>query len=69
MSTKVEGKLVSLIHEIKEIKKELIFQKIEKTKTAEQKIKRWEVLGRKISGVWDKVSAVEEVRQQREKSW
>ncbi|HSE83054.1 MAG TPA: hypothetical protein VLB01_00735 [Thermodesulfobacteriota bacterium] len=69
MSTKIEDKLANLIHEIKEIKKELILQRIEKVESAEQKIKKWETLGKKISDKWDNVSSVEEIRQQREKSW
>jgi hypothetical protein len=69
MPTKIENKLANLIHEIKEIKKELILQRIEKVEAAEQKIRKWETLPKKISVKWDDVSSVEEIRQQREKSW
>jgi hypothetical protein len=69
MSTKIEDKLANLIHEIKEIKKELILQRIEKVESTEQKVKKWEALGKKISDKWDDVSSVEEIRQQREKLW
>ena len=53
MHTKLEDKLASLIHEIKEIEKELILQKMGKATVVEQKIKRWETLGRKVSAKWD----------------
>lgn len=68
MSTKIEDKLSNLIHEIKEIKKELILQKIEKVDATQQRIRKWESLCKKISAKWDNVSGVEEIRQQREKS-
>lgn len=69
MSTKIENKLANLIHEIKEIKKELVLQRTEKVEAAEQKIKKWEALCKKVSAKWDNGSSVEEIRQQREKSW
>ena len=69
MSRKVEDKLTSLIHEIKEIKKELILQRVEKAEIKAQKIRRWNKLCKKVSAKWDNISSVEEVRRQREKSW
>ncbi len=69
MSTALENKLSNLIHEIKEIKKELIFQEITKAHVAKNRINKWKALGEKISSSWNKVSAVEEISQQREKSW
>ncbi|GEM_PF-470218 len=65
MPTKIENKLANLIREIKEIKKELILQRTEKVEAAEQKIRKWETLSKKISAKWDDVSSVEEIRQQR----
>lgn len=69
MQTTIESKLSNLIHEIKEIKKEMIFQEITKTSIAKDKLSKWKVLGGKVSATWNKVSAVEEISQQREKSW
>jgi len=68
MSTNLEDKLSNLIHEIKEIKKEMIFQEITKARAAKNKLNKWKALGGKVSSLWDKVSAVEEISQQREKS-
>lgn len=69
MPTTIESKLSILIHEIKEIKKEMIFQEIAKTSIAKDKLSKWKVLGAKVSATWNKVSAVEEISKQREKSW
>ena len=69
MSTTLEKKLSNLIHEIKEIKKEMIFQEITKTHVVKHKLSKWKALGEKVSSSWNKVSAVEEISQQREKLW
>lgn len=67
MSTTLENKLSNLIHEIKEIKKEMIFREIKKAHIAKHKLSKWKALGEKVSATWNKVSAVEEISQQREK--
>ena len=69
MPTNLENKLSKLIREIKEIKKEMIFQEIKKSQAAKNKLSRWKALGKKASSLWDKVSAVEEISAQRDKSW
>ena len=69
MPTRLDNKLSDLIHEIKEIKKKMIFQAISKASSGKNKIRRWKTLGKKLSSTWDKVSAVEEISQQREKTW
>ncbi len=69
MPTSLEDKLSRLIHEIKEIKKDIILQEIAKTSASRQKINRWKRLGEKVSSRWDNVSAVEEISLQREKTW
>jgi hypothetical protein len=68
MSNILENRLANLIHEIKEIKKELIFQKIEKSGTARERMDAWKTLGSEISSKWDNISAVTEIAQQREKT-
>jgi len=67
MPMTVERRLGKLIHEIKEIKKELILDKSNKVISAQNKINSWDSLGKKISCKWDKTSAVDEIIQQREK--
>ncbi len=63
-----EDRLSNLIHEIKEIKKQLILDKLVKVDTGQAKINRWKMLGGKVSSKWDGVSAADEIAQQREKS-
>ncbi len=67
MPMTVERRLGKLIHEIKEIKKELILDKSNKIISAQNKINSWDSLAKKISCKWDKISAVDEIIQQREK--
>ena len=69
MASKLENKLGDLMHEIKEIKKEIILQKVKKADIAHHKISAWKKLADKVSAKWDKISALEEITQQREKSW
>ena len=67
MSTAMEQRLDRLVHELNEIKKEIILQKAQPTIRTARKINSWETLGEKISARWDHVSAVDEIRQQRDR--
>jgi len=69
MANSLEDRLNSLMHEIKEIKKELILQKIRKSAINPKKVKAWRLLGKRIAARWDNISAVDEIIQQREKTW
>ena len=69
MSVPLENKLSNLINEIKEIKKELILREVKKTQSTKHKLNKWKTLGERVSSKWNKLSAVEEISQQREKSW
>jgi len=68
MSKTFEHRLSDLIHEIKEIKKEIILDKLVRVDGAKGKINKWKTLGDKISSNWDGLSAVDEIAQQREKT-
>ncbi len=68
MPLSVEKRLGKVIHDITEIKKELILYKSKKIISAQSKINTWVSLGKKISRTWDGISAVDEVIRQREKS-
>ncbi len=68
MSLSVERRLGKVIHDIREIKKELILYKSKKVISGHNKVNSWNSLGKKISCKWDNISAVDEVIQQREKS-
>jgi len=67
MSKTFEHRLSDLIHEIKEIKKEIILDKLVKVNGVQTKISKWKILGEKISSSWHGLSAVDEIAQQREK--
>lgn len=64
----LEHRLDDLIHKISEIKKQLFLEKLSKRKNSTDKMKRWKTLGAEISLKWCGLSAVEEIRLQREKS-
>jgi len=55
------------MHEIREIKKDLVQDKLSSAKPAHNRVSVWEALSKKISSKWSGYSAVEEIAQQREK--
>jgi len=69
MSRTLENRLNTLIHEIIEIKKLIILDKSVKVESVENRLREWKALGKKVSAKWKGPSAVEEIRQQREKTW
>jgi hypothetical protein len=64
----MEQRLERLGHELNEIRKEMILQKIRQTAVSAGKINSWKALGSKVSARWNHVSAVEEIRLQRDRS-
>jgi hypothetical protein len=69
MAKSLESRLNDLIHEITEMRKQLILDKSIKVEAAQSRIREWKTLGKKVSAKWNGPSAVEEIRQQREKVW
>lgn len=67
MSETLEIRVGNLMREIKELRKDLILQKTVKMKTVKNKKIKWQTLGTKVSKSWDNITAVEEIRMQREK--
>lgn len=67
MPNALEQRLDLLVHELSEIKKELITQKTRQGATRNGRIQNWKSLGSRISRKWDHVSAIDEIREQREK--
>jgi hypothetical protein len=67
MPTAMEERLDRVVHELNEIKKEMIRQKVQSAVRTARKINAWKSLGEKISVKWDHVSAVDEIRQQRDR--
>lgn len=69
MATAIENKLSNLIHEIKEIKKDIILHEIAKTRITKNSLAAWKTIGKRISEKWDGVSVTEEIAYQRDKTW
>ena len=69
MPKSLENRLNDLIHEIAEMKKQIILDKPIKVEAARNRIREWKILGKKVSAKWDGPSALEEIREQREKTW
>ena len=67
MAKSLENRLDDLIHEITEMKKQIILEKSIKLGAAQNSIREWKALGKKVSAKWNGPSAVEEIREQREK--
>jgi hypothetical protein len=67
MPTAMEQRLDRLVHELNEIKKEMILQKMQPAVRGVRKFDTWKSLGEKVSLRWDHVSAVDEIRQQRDR--
>jgi hypothetical protein len=65
MSTAIEQRLDRLVHELNEIKKEMILQKVPQAAVTVGKISAWHSLSGMVSAQWDHISAVDEIRQQR----
>ena len=63
MPLSLERRLEKVIHDITEIKKELILDKSKKVISGQNKINSWNSLGKKISCKWNTISAVDEVIQ------
>lgn len=63
----IERQLIKLSREIQILKKKLLLQRKTKVKNVKTRLRNWERLGDKISAKWDDVSAVEEIKMQREK--
>jgi len=69
MATPLEHRLEALVHEIRDIKKELILDKVKRLTVTKARTAKWKTLSKKVTVQWDHVSALDEIRQQREKSW
>ncbi len=65
----VNAKLSHILHDIKDLQKAIIHLKQEGKKTGEEHIARWLLFGKEISGKWKGSTAVDEIREQREKRW
>jgi len=67
MPTAIEQRLDRLVHELNEIKKEMILQKLQQAEATVGKVSAWKSLRGRVSARWDHISAVDEIRQQRDR--
>jgi len=69
MARTSEHRLDALMHEIRDMKKELILDRVKRLTVTRSRLDTWKALGKKVSAQWDHVSAVDEIIHQREKTW
>lgn len=67
MPTAIEHRLDRMVHELNEIKKEIIQQKAQQASYTVERINAWKSLSIKTSASWDGVSVVDEIRSQRDR--
>lgn len=64
----IDVKLVHILHDIKDVQKAIIRMKLEEKGKREDRLSKWKLLVEKVSSKWVGPTAVEEIRQQREKT-
>lgn len=69
MASTLEQRLDALMHEIWDMKKEVILDRVKRVTVTRARLRTWKALGKKVSAQWDHVSAVDEIIHQREKTW
>lgn len=69
LKEEVKAKLNHILHDIKDLQKTIIHLKQEEKKVGEERVSNWLLLGKEISSKWEGATAVDEIREQREKRW
>lgn len=69
MATTLDHRLDALMHEIRDMKKDLILDRVTRVTVTRARLHAWKALGKKVSAKWDHISAVDEIIHQREKTW
>ena len=69
MASTLERRLDALMHEIRDMKKEKILDRVKRPTVTKARLDSWKSLRKKVSAQWDQVSAVDEIIHQREKTW
>jgi hypothetical protein len=69
LKKEVNSKLNHLLRDVKDIQKSIILLNQEDKKSTKAKFSKWATLGKKISANWKGASAVDEIRDQRDKHW
>jgi cell fate (sporulation/competence/biofilm development) regulator YmcA (YheA/YmcA/DUF963 family) len=65
----VNAKLRHILHDIKNLQKTIINLRQGEKKAGKERVSKWLLLGKEISGKWEEATAVDEIREQREKRW
>ena len=68
MGKVLEQRLNDLIHNIKEIKKQILWEKSIQANQAAKRAQRWKILADNVPLKWKGPSPMEEIRKQREKT-
>jgi hypothetical protein len=68
MPATIEQRLDQLVNEIHDIKRDVILQKVKQADMPAGKRYQWNLLTKKVSECWDHLSAIDEIRLQRDKS-
>lgn len=63
----IDVKLSHILHDIKDLQKAIIHMKFQEKGVCEVRLSKWELLGKEISSKWMGTTAVEEIKNQREK--
>jgi hypothetical protein len=65
----LEVKLGQILHGIKDLQKAIIRMKLEEKGFRGDRSSNWKRLGKEVSSKWVGPTAVEEIREQRQKRW
>lgn len=69
LKEEVNKKLIHILHDIKDLQKTIIHLKQGEKSDGEERTSKWLLLGKEISSKWKGATAVNEIREQREKRW
>ena len=67
LSEEISAKFIHILRDIRELQKTIIYLRQEKKKVGEERVSKWLLLGKEISSKWEGATAVDEIREQREK--
>jgi hypothetical protein len=67
LSEEISAKLIHILRDIRDLQKTIIYHRKEKKKVGEERVSKWLLLGKEISSKWEGATAVDEIREQREK--
>lgn len=69
LNEEINAKLNHILHDIRDLQKTIIRLRQGDKKLVSERISKWLLLGKEISSKWDGDTAVDEIKEQREKRW